>query len=70
MCFDGISLTKILCDAYYEEDESHLRAFLDISLGGWEILPCDCQSVSSFWFYLISIKIWLIEETDQWLIHV
>ena len=45
MCFDGVSLTRTFCDAYYEEDESHLRAFLDISLGGWEILPCDCQSV-------------------------
>ena len=28
--FGGISLMRTLCDAFYEEDESHQRAFLDI----------------------------------------
>ena len=32
LCFGGISLMRTLSDAYYEEGESHLCAFLDISL--------------------------------------
>ena len=32
MCFGRIPLIRTLCDANYEEDESHLRAYLDISL--------------------------------------